>query len=82
MGHNSRTHISSPVQVPGTWANGAYKVSMLGKGMPSNQGLAAAAIKTAGGAGWTMSTAANAIDIVTFLYDGTNLYAVPQQAWA
>ena len=29
-----------------------------------------------------MSTAANAIDIVTFLYDGTNLYAVPQQAWA
>ena len=45
-------------------------------------GGSAAAIKTAGGAGWTMSTAANAIDIVTFLYDGTNLYAVPQQAWA
>ncbi len=37
-------------------------------------GGSAAAIKTAGGAGWTMSTAA--------MYDGTNLYAVPQQAWA
>ena len=40
------------------------------------------AAKTAGGAGWTMSTGSGVIDIVTVLYDGTNYYLVPQQAWS
>jgi len=48
----------------------------------SVNGASAAAIKTAGGAGWTMTTTASAIDIVTFVWDGTNLYAVAQQAWS
>ena len=40
------------------------------------------AAKTAGGAGWTMTTGSGAIDIVTVLYDGTNYYLIPQQAWS
>jgi hypothetical protein len=40
------------------------------------------AAKTAGGAGWTMSTGSGAIDVVTVLYDGTNYYLIPQQAWS
>ena len=40
------------------------------------------AAKTAGGGGWTMSTGSGVIDIVTVLYDGTNYYLVPQQAWS
>ena len=40
------------------------------------------AAKTAGGAGWTMSTGSGVIDIVTVLYDGTNYYLIPQQAWS
>ena len=46
-------------------------------------GGSAAAIKTAGGAGWTMSTAANAIDIVTFIFKdaGTTVYIISQLAF-
>ena len=40
------------------------------------------AAKTAGGSGWTMSTGSGAIDVVTVLYDGTNYYLIPQQAWS
>ena len=40
------------------------------------------AAKTAGGAGWTMSTGSGTIDVVTVLYDGTNYYLIPQQAWS
>lgn len=40
------------------------------------------AAKTAGGAGWTMSTGSGSIDVVTVLYDGTNYYLIPQQAWS
>ena len=40
------------------------------------------AAKTAGGAGWTMSTGSGAIDVVTVLYDGTNYYLIPQQNWS
>ena len=40
------------------------------------------AAKTAGGGGWTMSTGSGVIDIVTVLFDGTNYYLVPQQAWS
>ena len=40
------------------------------------------AAKTAGGGGWTMTTGSGAIDVVTVLYDGTNYYLIPQQAWS
>ena len=40
------------------------------------------AAKTAGGAGWTMSTGSGSIDVVTVLYDGTNYYLIPQQNWS
>jgi hypothetical protein len=40
------------------------------------------AYKWPGGTAFVLSTAANAIDVLTFIYDGTNLYAVGQKAFA
>lgn len=40
------------------------------------------AFKWAGGTAFVLSTAANAIDVLNFIYDGTNLYGVGQKAFA